>query len=243
MQNQQHLCQELNQSGVDFLRSFGTVSQEIDNQALSDAALLQLQTHCSAMARLAAKLRQHVAPDTDKGQTSNPAKANAAVDPHAEKLRFWRLSDRDFKIIVESFQPVKSRYDEALDAERRGVLTEDMLDALCNTAYHFDRVAHLVFELNLGFDEAMTHYKTDLDRVSVADLAPQFTAVAGHVAFLTEYQPTGKARTHDLQKLHQLSGIFATGSLRTMDDFEPRFWLPEPVANIAKQPVQEAAHG
>jgi len=233
MQSQQHLFQELNQTGDAFLASFAAVSRDIENNVLCNAALLQLQTHCSVMGRLAVKLRQHIAPNAESNPTSGEvAKAKCVLDPHAEKRRWWRLPHRDYKIIVESFRLLKDRYEEALDAERRGVQTEDILNALADAAYYFDQVAHLVFEANVGFEQSMTHFRTDLERVTVTDLAPQFEALARRVEFFIEHQPTGKTTHHDLEKLHRLTGIMATAALRCVDDFYPKDWIPETVDKI-----------
>lgn len=169
---------------------------------------------------------------TSAKHPSKPVKANPAADPHAEKRRWWRLSRRDFKIIVETFTLVKLRYEEALDAERRSVQTEDILKALVDAAYYFDHIAHLIFAWNVGFEQEMTHFRTDLERLTVADLAPQFDALAKQVGFFIEHQPTGKATPHDLEKLHRLTGIMATASLKCIDDFYPKDWLPETVEKI-----------
>ncbi|MEI8572220.1 hypothetical protein U737_09655 [Methylomonas sp. LW13] len=179
---------------------------------------------------------QQVTPATSVSQTtkeSDPTKS--AIDPHADKRRWWRLSDRDFKIIVGSFQPVKNCYQEAIDAERRGELTEEILNALCDSAYHFDRIAHLVFQFNLGFDQEMTHFRTDLPQVCITDLADSFDALSGHVDLLIEHQPTGKATPHSLEKLHQLSGVMACGALHCIDDFYPKDWIPD--GNMAETPA------
>ncbi|OAI19857.1 hypothetical protein A1507_05755 [Methylomonas koyamae] len=233
MQNQQPLFQELTKIGAELLNSVDTVSRAVVNKRLSDSELLQLQTHCAVMGRLAVKLRQHITPNAESNPTSGEvAKAKCALDPHAEKRRWWRLSHRDFKIIIESFRLVKDRYEEALDAERRGVQTEDILNALADAAYYFDQVAHLVFEANVGFEQSMTHFRTDLERVTVAELAPQFDALAKRVDFFIEHQPTGKATHHDLEKLHKLTGIMATAALQCVDDFYPKDWIPETVDKI-----------
>lgn len=243
MQSQQHLFQELNQTGDALLASFGSVSREIDNNELSDSELLKLQTHCAVMGRLAIKLRQHVAPNIDSSPASGGVAKAKCADPHAEKRRWWRLSYRDYKIIVESFRLVKDRYEEALDAERRGVQTEDLLNALVDAAYYFDKVAHLVFEANVGFDQGMTHFRTDLERLEVADLAHQFDALTRLVDYFIEHQPTGKADHRDLEKLHKLAGIIATAALRCLDDFYPKDWIPETVEKINKQENVEADNG
>lgn len=231
--DQQALFEAITQNGAHLSTSFGAVIRDIEGGVLSDSALLQLQTHSAVMMRLANRLRQQVAENVDNNQTSKQTvKVNTAVDPHAEKRRWWRLSHRDFKIIVETFAIVKLRYEEALDAERRSVQTEDILNALADAAYYFDKISHLIFEGNVGFEQGMTHFRTDLERLTVADLAPQFDALAQQVGFFIQHQPTGKATPRDLEKLHRLTGIMATAALQCVDDFYPKDWLPETVEKI-----------
>lgn len=147
------------------------------------------------------------------------AVTSITTNPNA-KRRYWHLRDRDLMVIAESFKSVETCYHNALEGFQRDTLTVPTMTVLCDAAYHFDRIAHIIFELNLGFDEPMTNLNGRDGFLGFTSFMPLFNAVSNHVQRLIELQPTREAKTVDLEKLFQLSGVMATGALLVIDQME-----------------------
>jgi len=136
------------------------------------------------------------------------------------KNRFWHLRDRDFLVIKESFDALEALHQTALTYYQNNALNISTMAAVKDSAYHFDRVAHVIFELNLGFDEGMVMLARDANFNGFADYVTLFNSLKQHVDRLTQMQPIREAIPDDLHTLFKLSGVMAIGALRVIDLME-----------------------